>query len=292
MNDGGRSLQSRIQAHYAELPRAERRLADFLLGQPHEVASYTATELAQLAGTSKAAATRLFRRLGYRDFNAVREEARTARRWGSPLYLDRPRGRRGSTGDPVARQLAQDQANLRATLGALSPQLVDSIAMAIAGAPRVFVIGYRNSRFLAHYLQRQLLLLRDGVALIPAAGQTVAEDLVHLEPEDVVIVIGLRRRAAVLPRVLELVRARGARILMLADPGEVAHHGGATWWLTCHVDGPAQFDSYAAVMSLLNLLCAAIFRLDPQRGYQRLQAIEALHDELVDLVTPDPGPGG
>lgn len=286
MNEDAHSLQVRIQDHYAELPRAERRLADFLLGQPHEVATYTATELARLAGTSKAAATRLFRRLGYSDFNAVREQARQARRWGSPLYLDRaPRRRRAS--NPVAQQLAQDQANLAATLDALSPALLDSIATAISGATRVFVIGFRNSRFLAHYLQRQLILLRDGVALLPAAGQTVAEDLVDLGPEDVVIVIGLRRRAAMLPRVLDIVRARDARILMLTEPGEGPQRDGATWWLDCHVDGPAQFDSYAAVMSLINLLCAAIFRLDPKSGYRRLRAIEALHDDLGDLVAPD-----
>jgi DNA-binding MurR/RpiR family transcriptional regulator len=58
-------LDKRIQESYDILPPAERRLGDLLLNFPGDIANYSATEQAELAGTSKAAATRFFRRLGY-----------------------------------------------------------------------------------------------------------------------------------------------------------------------------------------------------------------------------------
>ena len=61
---GGRSTISRIRVHYQSLPPSERKLADLILDFPGDIAGYSATELAHLAGVSKAAATRLFQRLG------------------------------------------------------------------------------------------------------------------------------------------------------------------------------------------------------------------------------------
>ncbi|WP_442488249.1 MurR/RpiR family transcriptional regulator [Halomonas litopenaei] len=81
------SLEARLRAHHQDLPPAERRLAELLLNFPGDISRYSAGELAEAAGTSRAAASRLFRRLGYRDFNEARQQVRDAQRWGSPLYL-------------------------------------------------------------------------------------------------------------------------------------------------------------------------------------------------------------
>jgi DNA-binding MurR/RpiR family transcriptional regulator len=75
------SLQARVQQHYGELPKSERKLADLILDFPGEIAAYSATELANLAGASKAAVTRLTRRLGYQSFEEARVAARDAQSW-------------------------------------------------------------------------------------------------------------------------------------------------------------------------------------------------------------------
>lgn len=47
-----------------ELPATERRLAEFVLDFPGDLASYTGAELAELASVSKATVSRFVRRLG------------------------------------------------------------------------------------------------------------------------------------------------------------------------------------------------------------------------------------
>ena len=44
------SFEARIRDQYARLPKSERKIADLILEFPGEVAAYSATELADLAG--------------------------------------------------------------------------------------------------------------------------------------------------------------------------------------------------------------------------------------------------
>jgi DNA-binding MurR/RpiR family transcriptional regulator len=273
----GPDLESRIREHYETLPPAERRLGDLLLDFPGDIATYSATELARMAGTSKAAATRLFRRLGYSDFNAVRRQVRAARRWGSPVYLTGTDTLR-SRSRTIAEHLERESANLSRTLESLRPDTVRTAVRALARAPRIFVAGFRNSHVLANYLYRQLTLMRPGVRLVPSAGQTLGEDLVDLAQGDVVVVVALRRRVTAVQKLVEASRARGAhvRCTRLAD-----------WTLTCEVRSISPFDSYAAAISVLNLLCAVLFQRELKNGYQRLREIETWHDALEELETYD-----
>lgn len=280
-----KSLKSRIQTHYAELPPAERRLADLLLGFPGDIATYSAGELAEMAGTSNAAATRFFRRLGYKDFSEARRMVRGARSWGSPVYLSGPEDRARQNSKTVAAHIARETTNVARTLEALRPDILREAADALISAKRVFVAGFRNSRLLALYLQRQLSLARDGVVLAPSAGQTLGEDLAGLNADDVVVVLGFRRRVAMVETLLSVAKRRGAKVLLVADPSASGMPKLADWTLLCEVRSESLFDSYTAPMSVLNLLCAATFRSGMPKSYERLRDIEALHDELEELDT-------
>jgi len=78
-------LTQTIHDQYDKLPAGERKIADILLEYQGELAAYSATELAARAGVSKATATRLVRRLGFDDYLQMRQQAREAKRVGSPL---------------------------------------------------------------------------------------------------------------------------------------------------------------------------------------------------------------
>jgi len=281
-----KQLDVRIQECYDTLPPAERRLGDLLLSFPGDIANYSATELAQLAGTSKAAATRFFRRLGYRDFNDARLQIREAQRWGSPLYQSNtdaktPASNRSRT---IESHLERELVNLQRTLEGLSPDTLRSVAAKLATQRRVAVVGYRNSRFIADYFQRQLSLLRANVTLLPAAGQTVAEDLVEMGEGDLLVVIGLRRRVAQLQELMSLSQSLGVPCVLIADKSDTELYKLANWHLICQVQSTSVFDSYTSVMSLLNLLLNLTMHQNTALSYQRLRRIEALHEQLGDLM--------
>ena len=72
-------LSLAIQEHFEHLSPSERKLAELLLDRADDLLTYSASEMAAMAGVSKATAARLFRSLGYADFNEVRLQAREER---------------------------------------------------------------------------------------------------------------------------------------------------------------------------------------------------------------------
>jgi DNA-binding MurR/RpiR family transcriptional regulator len=276
------SVESRIRASYDGLPESERRIADLILEFPGEMAAYSATELAALSGGSKAAVTRLVQRIGFASYDEARRAARDAQTRGSPLYLMARERRKTGFGERVRGHIEQDVRNISLTLEALRGDTFDEMVSAICKARRVFLLGYRNSHYLAGYARWQIIQGRGDVYLLPAAGETIAEEIADFTSDDVLIVIGFRRRLAQLPQGMTAAAARGTRIVYITDRAAPAAPQ-ATWTIPCAVRGMDFFDRYAAAMSLLHFLCVAIIEKLGASGRARLQRIESLHEDLNDF---------
>lgn len=286
-------VESRILDVYDGLPVSERRLADVVLACQGDLASYSASELAEQAGVSKATTSRLFQRLGYARFTDARRDARGAGvPWGSPLSIGSGDRSPLDPGDSLSAHLTRDLQNLGRTFESLRPEAIEQAAGLLAGARCVRVVGFRNSHALAHYARSVLTTVKPDVRLAPGSALEVAEDLAGLSAEDAVLAIGLRRRPQLFRRVLALLHRRGVPIVMVTDPTASTATRHATVVLRCHNWGSSMFDSYASAISVLNLLCSrTTARLGPA-ARDRLAVIEDIHRELDDLVSGSGGSTG
>jgi DNA-binding MurR/RpiR family transcriptional regulator len=278
-----RAIERLIRSKYESMPGSERALADRVLEHPHEVLLYSATELADRAGASKAAVSRFVRRLGYGDFREMQREIRHAQMTGDPIFLSAVPERNQSS---LSRHLECDMASLRDTIEQIDATMVEEVSQKILSARRVVCLGYRNSYVFANYLRRQLILIRPDVSLIPGAGQMLMEDFGDLGPDDLLITVGLRRRSAQLARAMELFRDRGVPIAYFTDRRAVRTRAFATWVFACQVRGTSLFDSYVGVVSLLNFLATRTYHSSGQVGRKRLSGIEDMLEALGEL---DPG---
>jgi DNA-binding MurR/RpiR family transcriptional regulator len=286
--DGG--IAGRVAAVYAELPAGERRLADVVLESASELPGLTAAELAERSDVSAATAVRFFRRLGFANYAEVRRAARRAPTWpgawGSPLTelagLDATQADASDFGSAIA----QDMRNLAETAAALKPERIASAVALLAQAPRVWLVGYRNSAALAAYACNLLTHVRPDVRLLPRPGQSLAEDLVDMGAGDAVVVFGFRRRPVLLDGLLAAATAAGARTLLLADPTAACSAARADVALLAATKGHGMFDSYAAPISLINHLAAAVGLKLGSAAEARLAAIEDLHGRVDTLISP------
>ncbi|MCU1412777.1 MAG: RpiR family transcriptional regulator [Microbacteriaceae bacterium] len=238
-------LALRIERGYAALSPQEQRAADFMREHLDDLAVYNATEVASLSGVSKATISRLYRRLGFDSAEQLRDHVRGLR--GAP---------RAITGTDFEAHLEHEIANLRSALSGL---ILDEPARLIAGARRVLVIGYRNSYPVALHLRQQLAQARDGVELAPLPGQSIAEELTSLGRDDVVVLVGFRRRPA---SFAPLVGALAAiPTVLLTDPTGRRYARDVTHLIECPVDTVSAFDSYAAAASVVTLLASAVLGL-------------------------------
>ncbi|BDZ45658.1 hypothetical protein GCM10025866_15670 [Naasia aerilata] len=115
-------------------------MADLIRSRPQDIALYNSSELAALAGVSKATVSRLFRRLGFSGSQEVRESLRAQRTAGVPVDLDPGQ----AMDERLAAQLRQDLENLGRLYASLDPRAVTEVASRIATARRVLVLGFRS----------------------------------------------------------------------------------------------------------------------------------------------------
>lgn len=270
----GLRLDERVAARYTDLPPQERRGADVLLEHFGDLATYTAAELATLAGVSKATMSRLFRNLGFEDFTQVREHVRALRQHGVPVTV-------GGARDLDAHVETEADA-VRAGVAALAVHL-DAVADLLAHAPRVVVVGLRSSYPVALHLRQQLTQVRPHVVLLPQPGQSWSEDVVDLTPQDAVVLVAFRRRPPGVRALAERLRAGGTPVVLLADPTARALAAHATWWVECPVQARGAFDSYAAASSVVAALADAVLARRGRTGEQRVAAIDSAYRTLGEV---------
>ncbi|WP_243059274.1 MurR/RpiR family transcriptional regulator [Nocardioides sp. SR21] len=265
-------IDERITERYAGLSPQEQRAAQTLLEHLDELATYRSAELAEMAGVSKATMSRLFRHLGFEDFDEVREHLRELRSNGEPRRVD---------GAPsLSAHLAHETESLRAALE--SPAIPEVVAL-LAAARRVLVVGWRNSHPVALHLRQQLTHARGDVRLAPLPGQVVGEELADLGAGDVVVAVGFRRRPAGFGDFLVEAGATGATVVLLADGTARNHAARATHWLECPVSSTLAFDSYAAAMSVVSVLADGVLSAAGRSARDRASEITAAYSRLSEV---------
>lgn len=264
-------IDERIAQRYPELSPGERRTADAMLERLADLGTYRAAELAELAGVSKATMSRLIRRLGYDDFEKLREELRERRAEGVPMRVF-PSADRGE-------RIRHEADALSTALAGIEESDLESAANQLVQARRVVIIGLRTSHAVALYLRQQLAQLREDVVLLPHPGQSLGEDLVGLTENDLVVLVAHRRRPPQLSQVAAALAAQAVPILLLADPTarRLAEH--TTWWFVCPLSSVGVFDSFAPTMAVVSLLSDQVAAVNAM-GTRRAALVDTFYQEI------------
>ncbi|ODP31368.1 MurR/RpiR family transcriptional regulator [Pandoraea sp. ISTKB] len=281
-----KSFVGRIRDQLDQLSPSERRLAEFALDLPGDLAGYSASELAALAQVSNATVTRFVRRLGYESFDDARKHVRSEQRAGSPLAMAATTPvTEAATNDLVGAQRLQSLANIEATYRRLSSTEIEQIAAAILAARKVWIVGFRSSHPLAMYLRWQLLQIVPSALAIPGAGETLGEHLAGITADDVVIVFALRRRVRQMPMVVAQLAKACPNLVYIAERTEraAAAKTPAKWSLQCDVQGPGVLDNHTAVIGLCHLIVTQVMTQAGNPGRRHLGLVEAFHDSLDEI---------
>ena len=255
----GTRLALRIQERYEELTPSEQKLAQYLLERPGEILASSATELARLTGVSKATAARLFRNLGYQDFNDVRLQAREERNRTGPIQeIPMPQVAVGAV-TTVPLHLQVEHANLTRTFEELRPDILNRAAEHIGSAGRVWVAGLGIENSIARYLRILLARVRPGVHLISENAATWPEELASTGPNDALVVIAVRPWSRQIATVLTFAKTTRLKSVVITDPTSAgkAQRQGATV-LNCHVSTPWSELTQTSVLSMAQLLAATV----------------------------------
>ena len=285
-------LTERLARHRADLTGSERTLAEALQRDyPHALLE-SATALAARNGTSASTVVRLFAKLGYTSYAEAQREARA-----EVTALLQTAGQRAPVTIGAERSLQQcvddallhDQHNLAATRDGLDLAAFEAMATCLAqDKGRVHVLAQINSAPVGSWLALHLNMCRPGVQELGAGAMDTTDQLLWVQPDDVLLVFSIRRYASGPAKVAQYFRDAGAQVLAITDSpaapvATLAHHH-----LQVHTSNASPFDSYTAAFFLCNALVSAVAQLRHGAVPQVLARRDSLWDQfesqrLLDL---------
>lgn len=285
-------LTERLARHHADLTGSERALAEALQRDyPHALLE-SATALAARNGTSASTVVRLFAKLGYASYAEAQREARA-----EVTALLQTAGQRAPVTIGAERTLQQcvddallhDQHNLSATRDGLNLAAFEAMATCLAqDKGRVHVLAQINSAPVGSWLALHLNMCRPGVQELGAGAMDTTDQLLWVQPDDVLLVFSIRRYASGPAKVAQHFRDAGAQVLAITDSpaapvATLAHHH-----LQVHTSNASPFDSYTAAFFLCNALVSAVAQLRHGAVPQVLARRDSLWDQFESQRLLDP----
>jgi DNA-binding MurR/RpiR family transcriptional regulator len=269
----GTQLRDEVFARMDELSPAEKKVARSLL------ANYPAAGLASAATLAKAAGTtvlRLVARLGIGSYPEFQQQLReeVTEQLASPFSRAAHRLQADDDSTLFERSVVQ-RAELVERLVASVPPSEFEAAVRLLAAPcrKVLVSGGYFSRHMARILAMQLDQLVPGVSFV---AEPMGPDLgayLDLGKDCAAIVFDLRRYELPAKQVADLVKARGAALVVITDEGLSPAADDADVVLPVAVEG-TPFDSFAALLVLVETLVEAVFQRAGRAGLKRMEQWE------------------
>ena len=281
MPDAPVGLDALLRAKAPELSPSESRLAAHLTEHADQWGFAASTELAQELGVHRSTIVRFAQRLGFDGFPDLQERVRSG-------VL-----RSVATGDDATETPGLDHhasvravyerelRNLRATYAKLDGEVLEATARDLASARQVLVFGRRFSYAIALHAAYVLRTLRPGVRLAPEPGGSSLDAMFDLGPEDVALVVSMRRHSPEVQRVLRILCDAGVPCTLLTDASPVASLPPRVRCLQAHVGGTSSVDSFTSLASLAHALATVAGRMLPGSG-ERQATIEVTRGRLVE----------
>lgn len=246
----GTLLSLRIQERFEQLTPSEQRIAAVLLEKSDDILTFSATELARFSGVSKATAARLFRSLGYKDFNEVRLQARQERNLTSPTLSMLVPVEPPSGASSVATHLVTEIANITQTFESLRSDRLADVAELLARGRSIWISGTGAQNGIARHARSLLAQIRTGVHLLSDDIELWPAELASLGAGDVLLAAVTWPWPPAVSVLVEFAATARARSIVLTDPAseaKVRRHGGVP--LTCYGASAAAFVSMVSLLA-------------------------------------------
>lgn len=218
--EGGQdaSLSARIKGNLAKMSRAERVVAEYLRDHGRDAIFATAEQIGNATQTSDATVVRTAKSLGYNGLLDLRRSLATeVVVETSPIrnFHDHQAGRRQKS--VVAKVFTEAADRLTATWRLIDEDEFAAAVDLLEQAREVLSFGLGASGLLARYLSMRLTRMGRRARASVATGFQLADDLLGLSQDDVVVLYIPSRLLGEIEVVLDHTRQVGARVLLISS---------------------------------------------------------------------------
>ncbi|MEO0382599.1 MAG: MurR/RpiR family transcriptional regulator [Pseudomonadota bacterium] len=267
-------VRNLIDSKFNELSASERRIAKVITKRYPVSALGGIEDIAKRAEVSPPTVTRFAKRLGFERFNdfqrAIRSEVQDSE--SSPLALFDRYHQTGSGGG-ILTDLAGSVAALENDPA--TSAITKAVDVIGANRGRVYCLGGRWSSVAAQYLAFQLATMRGEVhALTPQSSGLWVDRLGDVKRRDLMIMYDFRRYQDEMFGVADIVRRRGAKIILITDVDLSPVCELADVTLPVAVATTSPLDTLAPAIAATDAVLAALVDIYKDQSSSRMRLLE------------------
>jgi DNA-binding MurR/RpiR family transcriptional regulator len=208
-------FRSVLEYSRAELTASEQRIASILLGDPQDCILLSAAQLAERASVHESTVIRFAQKLGYSGYPELHADVVADARQVGEAATQRLMQ---AAEDHELASIVQQQLRVLADLPRqVRQESLDSAVTALLEARRVYIYGQDLARFLVEFMERKLRRLGFDVVAMPYGGTDLAEHLVSLSSDDVLLAFAFGQQRRDINGLLRRVQLRGAKSILVTD---------------------------------------------------------------------------
>jgi DNA-binding MurR/RpiR family transcriptional regulator len=281
VSESTETIAERLRGAFDTLTRAERQLADSLLKAYPVSGLASITQVAQSAGVSTPTVVRMVQKLGFAGFPAFQSALRSE----LEARISDPISKRDTWAETVPEAHILNRftdaviGNIRQTLTHVDLDMFERSCALLADPDRsVLVVGGRITHSLAEHFFLHMQVLRSKVTHIQSISNAWPHYLLDVKQGDVVVIFDVRRYENSTLRLAEMVRERGAHIILFTDQWRSPVHDLAECAFCARISVPSAWDSMVTLMLMLETVIADVQERTWDSSKARMEALEDMFD--------------
>lgn len=275
------NLISLLRDNMNSFSKGHKKIAQFIMNNCDKIAYTTAGQLAREVGVSESTIVRFAVSLGYDGYSEFQADLIKAAHSHMTVIQRMEMTKRmiGSSNIPSF-VVHSDIDKIKSMLENMDVLQFDEATGSLLRANAIYIIGLRSSSTLAEFLGFYFNLLFNRVKVVQSvSGNDIFEQVVHVQPGDVVIGISFPRYSTRTVKAMKFAESRGADVIAITDSELSPLCPYAKYKLFAECEMSSFVDSLVAPMSLINALIVnvAMKKEDDIKGL--LGELEEIWDE-------------
>ncbi|WP_308616172.1 MurR/RpiR family transcriptional regulator [uncultured Enorma sp.] len=208
-------FSTKVNSLYTKLTMTEKKIADYLIINGGDVDGVTSYELAERLGIGQATVVRFSKKLGYRMFGEMIDDAKNSVGESSTEIQE------SDTASDILEKLGQRTCDIIQSIRQSNDaECFVRAAKLIDGAKNIVCYGYTTSNLFASYLSELLIEIGKG-ALCENNSILTKRRVFQLDPQrDVVVIVSKSGEKSEPVGIAEYARSRGVPVIAISNAGK------------------------------------------------------------------------
>lgn len=281
------TVKDKILSLFDTLSPKQRQLARFFVDNEDIVAFASANDIAERAGASAATVVRFCRALGYEGFTDLQAAIRTRfPQYRTMVQKMADRMANGGLAENLPQRVAQaNTQNIQESLHQISNETLLAAVEAIIQARHIRIFASGLSAAAAVLAEHTLISLGLSARACLNGRTSQALEISLLTNQDVIIVISIWRYLRDTIDAAKAAHAIGATCIALTDSPVSPTAAIADHIFVAATEGAAHSRSLSGILSIVDLLGAAIAAKQPEKSMEALQRIDRLYRQNGMLLS-------